>query len=360
MNLSINALGRAPAFYAVIVVLATVMALGSMQLVAIGAPFDHGTPADMIVGWLAFIVLSPLLWLAGGTKLSNLGWKERLPRAAFASIAVATLAEAAGALAARFISNAPLLREDYALLMMDDGLRIKFIASFAIIQIVQGLRLRIERLEQEQRAASLEAQLAATRLSTLRMQLHPHFLFNTLNSVTALLRRNPKAAREMLRQLSVLFERSLDLEGGDRVPLREEIALLQNYLEIEKTRFGDRLQVVIDVEDNVAACLVPSLILQPLVENSIRHGLAPRAVGGIVLVRGFRQQDSVIILVSDDGRGLPAGGFCEGIGLRNTRMRLEYLYGKRQTLAVEPNPEGGVTVRLILPFEIQLPVESAA
>lgn len=361
MSGSIGDPGRpAPAFYAVILALAMVMALGSMQLVAVGAPFDHGTPVDMIAGWLAFIGLSPILWRAAGADRSTLGWKERLPLAALASLAVATLAEATGALAARFTSHTAFLLEDYALLMTDDGMRIKFISSFAIIQIVQGLRSRVERLESEQRAAALEGQLAATRLSALRMQLQPHFLFNTLNSVTALLRRDPEAAREMLRRLGVLFERSLDLEGDERVPLREEIGLLQNYLAIEQTRFRERLRVVIDVDEEVADALVPSLVLQPLVENSIRHGLAPRAAGGTVRLRGFRQAGFLNVLVIDDGRGLPAVGVREGIGLKNTRMRLEYLYGERQMLTVGPSPESGVTVRLVLPFEVRVAAESAA
>ncbi len=351
---------RASTFYAVIVVLATVMALGSMHLVAIGAPFDDGSPADMITGWLAFIILSPLLWLAGGSRFSTRGWRERLPLAVFVSLVVAIASEASGTLAARFFSNHRLLLEEHALLTLDDGMRIKFITSFAIIQIVQGLLLRIQRLEQEQRAAVLETQLAATRLSALRMQLHPHFLFNTLNSVTALLRSNPEAARLMLHQLGVLFERALDIESDEKVPLREEIALLQNYLAIETTRFGERLHTRIELDDDVLDALIPSLMLQPLVENSIRHGLAPRAAGGTVLIRGFRQDSSLKILVSDDGNGLPVDGIREGIGLRNSRMRLEYLYGDRQRMNVERAASGGVMVTLVLPLEIRQPVESAA
>lgn len=359
MNRTLDA-SRALAFYAVIVVLATVMALGSMHLVAIGAPFDRGSPPDMIAGWLAFIALSPLLWTAGGSKLSGRGWRRQIPLSIAVSLFVAVAAEASGTLAAWFTADRRLMVEDLGLLTLDDGMRIKFITSFAIIQIVQGLALRVQKLEQEQRAAVLETQLAATRLSALRMQMHPHFLFNTLNSVTALLRKDPDGARRMLEQLSVLFEKSLAVEGDEKVPLREEVALLLNYLAIEKTRFGDRLKTVIDLDHDVSEALVPSLILQPLVENSIRHGLAPRAAGGTVVIRAFRSRESLTILVSDDGSGLPAGGIREGIGLRNSRVRLEYHYGDRQGLTVEPGSSAGVTVKLVVPLELRQVMESAA
>jgi hypothetical protein len=358
MKESADPFRRVAMFCAAVALFAAAMTLGSIHVVSIGAPFDPGSPVDMVTGWLAFVALSPLTWFAGNAKVVERGWKERLPLAIAVSIAVAVLSEAAGSVATGALSA--LRGKDHLLRTMDDGMRIKFICAFAIIQIVQGLRFRIERLEQEHRAEMLEAQLSATRLSALRMQLRPHFLFNTLNSVTALLRRDRESARRMLFQLSALFERSFELDGCERVPLREEISLLANYIEIEQTRFGARLTVDIEIADDVADALVPSLLLQPLVENAIRHGLSSRATGGSVRVRGFRKDDTLLILISDDGRGLPPERYREGIGLKNTRLRLEYLYGKRQELDLDRGHSGGVTVQLRLPLEMLQAAESAA
>lgn len=206
--------------------------------------------------------------------------------------------------------------------------------------------------ERERQAAELEGQLARARLEALRMQLNPHFLFNTLNTIAALIHDQPEAADRTLTRLSELLR--LTLEGHDQqeIPLSEELGFLERYLEIEQTRFGDRLAVVFDIPADLHGALVPALILQPIVENAIRHGVEKREEGGRITVAARRQRDRLELCVADNGPGLPAGlpAFPrEGIGLTNTRSRLHHLYGEGAGLVFQPAPHGGVQATLTLP-----------
>ena len=207
---------------------------------------------------------------------------------------------------------------------------------------------RAERLQ----AAQLEASLADARLNALRAQLQPHFLFNTLNAISVLTVDDPARAKQMVLRLSELLRASM--EGGregHEVPLAAELELLAGYLGIQRARFGDRLRVRLDIEPAVRAALVPTLVLQPLIENAIRHGLEGPENGGQIAVSAQRRDDALVIEVRDDGRGLGADATTrEGVGLSNTRERLKQLYGERQSLALRMRPEGGVTVSVTLPF----------
>jgi two-component system LytT family sensor kinase len=207
--------------------------------------------------------------------------------------------------------------------------------------------------ERELRTSQLESGLAQARLEALRMQLHPHFLFNTLNSISTLMHRDVEAADDMVAALSDLLRVALDRSAAQEVTLKEELDILRRYLDIEQIRFGDRLNARIDVPPECLDALVPNLILQPLVENAIRHGIDPRTQPGAVYVQAQRNDGRLEIVVSDDGEGVPEGiALREGVGLANTRARLAQLYSERQSLSIQSGRNGqqGFTVSLTIPY----------
>jgi signal transduction histidine kinase len=200
-------------------------------------------------------------------------------------------------------------------------------------------------------AAQLREQLARAQLDALKAQLQPHFLFNTLHSISALIHENPDAADRMVEQLSDFLRRVIENGGAQEVRLRDELALLDGYLAIQRTRYEDRLSTRAAVEPGAMDAWVPNLVLQPLVENAIRHGVERRAGAGCVEIDAAREADSLVIRVRDDGPGPRAGrGGGSGVGLANTRARLERLYGARHALTLEAAPAGGSVVTLRLPF----------
>jgi len=207
------------------------------------------------------------------------------------------------------------------------------------------------------RASQLEARLAQSQLQVLRMQLQPHFLFNTLHTISALMHRDVKRADSMIAALSDLLRMSLRSVGVQEVELREELDFLQRYLEIMSLRFGDRLTVTLDIDPEVLDARVPTLVLQPLVENSLRHGFGDGMRGGHVRVTVAPDGDMLRCEVVDNGRGLPQSGACEGVGTSNTRARLRHLYGERFSLELSANPGGGARVSLAIPYH---PLERTA
>lgn len=214
---------------------------------------------------------------------------------------------------------------------------------------------RIESARLAMEAAQAQQRMAEARLHALRMELNPHFLFNTLNAVSGLVRRSENArAVNTLAHLGDLLRATLDRTAAPLVPLGEELAILQHYVDLEKVRLGDRLEIRIDVPQELDAALVPSLALQPLVENAIRHGIAPRAGPGRVTVKGRRAGDRLLLEVRDTGRGLDPrdnSRIATGVGLSNTRARLEHLYGGAAGLSLEDGEEGGAVARLWLPYQ---------
>lgn len=206
--------------------------------------------------------------------------------------------------------------------------------------------------ERELRASQLEGQLAQARLTALKMQLHPHFLFNTLHSISALVSEDPEAAERMIARLSELLRLALDNAGAQEVPLEQELAFLERYLAIEQIRFQDRLTVALHIDPETLGARVPNLVLQPLVENALRHGIAPRPGPGHVEIRARREAGRVHLCVRDDGPGLPPGDGRppEGVGLTNTRARLRRLYGDDHRFELVSPPAGGLEVHLSLPY----------
>jgi two-component system LytT family sensor kinase len=222
------------------------------------------------------------------------------------------------------------------------------IALGAVLAIVHGIEAHRRYRERELHTARLEAELASARLDALTAQLQPHFLFNTLNSISTLMRRDVDAAEEMLAHLGTLLHRTLRSGERHEVTLAEELELLEQYLAIMKIRFQDRLVVRKNIDAGVTGASVPQLVLQPLVENAIRHGISRRPGAGLIEIAASRLGQSLEITVRDDGDGLV--GDAEGIGLTNTRRRLRQLYGDAQALELAPAAEGGLRVTLRLPI----------
>lgn len=205
----------------------------------------------------------------------------------------------------------------------------------------------------ELQASQLETQLAQAQLQALKTQLQPHFLFNALNAISALVQKDPDAADRMIARLGDLLRQTLQMNGTQEVPLREELGLVEKYIDIQRTRFRERLQVIYSVAPETLDVPVPNLILQPLVENAIRHGISGRASGGVLKIRAARAGEELSIEVADDGCGFPAladAGMPEGVGLSNTRARLSRLYGGADRLSLSNGEEGGAVVRMSIPI----------
>jgi len=243
---------------------------------------------------------------------------------------------------------------------------------YAITALI-GQATMFHRREQTalRRVSDLRASLASARLQALKMQLHPHFLFNALHSISSLIYEDPASAERTIARLAELLRLMLATSDIQETPLSEELRTLDLYLEIERTRFESRLQVRWEVPANLQGAKVPSLVLQPLVENSIRHGLArsvqtavetsngtgQRAGPGWIVVSAERDGDRLVLRVADNGEGLkaddPAGTVPKGTGLAITRARLAALYGANQSLVLRSLPEKGVEVRITLPLRLQ-------
>ena len=199
-------------------------------------------------------------------------------------------------------------------------------------------------------ALELERRLAEARLQALMRQLKPHFLFNTLNGIASLMHRDVAAADRMLVRLGELLRLTMHHPGQPLTKLRDEVAFIEKYLEIERIRFQDRLEVEIAAAPDALDADVPSLLLQPLVENAIRHGIEPHARPGRIAVSARRVGGELQLSVRDNGAGVPPGGFArEGIGIANTRARVHELYGARHRFEFTNLPGGGLEVRLALP-----------
>jgi hypothetical protein len=212
-----------------------------------------------------------------------------------------------------------------------------------------GLAQRGAAAPQERQAAALREQLLAAELQLLRSRLQPHFLFNALHAVAVVARRDGAKAERMLVLLGDLLRHSLRQRQQDLVPLRQELDLLQPYLDLQQIRFHDRLTVDVAVPEAVQGAAVPDLLLQPLVENALQHGIERRSGPGTVTVTGRRDGPRLVLLVADDGVGPPPGA-GEGIGLGTTRARLRALFGDSASLALRARDGGGAVVEVSLPY----------
>lgn len=208
--------------------------------------------------------------------------------------------------------------------------------------------------ERERHAIELEASLAQAKLQALRMQINPHFLFNTLNAISTIVHTNPQTADDMITDLSELFRASLESSNDHEISLSRELELLQRYLAIEQRRFGQRLKVEQSIDPEILQARVPTLILQPIVENAIRHGIEAQADVGTIAIHASREGSQIKLSVSDNGKNpfdaAVLAGNRQGIGLTNTKARLKQLYGEEQSFKVGKGELGGWKVEIKIPF----------
>ena len=227
---------------------------------------------------------------------------------------------------------------------------------FAVVGVQHAAFYFLEARERQSQAIQLSAQLSDARLSALRMQMQPHFLYNSLNAITVILRdRDTITATRMLEQLGEMLRRVMRRDGPQEVTLAEEIDFLRQLLAIEEVRFSDRLRPEFDVDRSLLNAAVPEFVLQPLVENALRHGLARRVDATLLRISARRDGNVLLLTVTDDGPGPTSGPDdaderAEGVGLSNTRERLAVLYGDAASLTLTPLPGGGAAATVRLPY----------
>jgi signal transduction histidine kinase len=298
--------------------------------------------------------LSPLvLYLGRRFPIEHGTWRAAVPLHLAAAAALSPLHSLAYTLATCWTPSAQLPEMAFGHLLFNLATK-KCLTNVVTYWVVLGLGHVLEYhrrfREREIRASQLEGQLASARLLALEMQLRPHFLFNALNAVSELIHTNPRAADRMVVRLGDMLRATLDGGASGEVPLRRELEQLERYLDVERMRFSDRLEVAFDVDPESLDAPVPNLILQPLVENAIRHGIASRPGAGRVEVEAHRLNGALVVRVRDDGPGLAgAGAPADGVGLSNTRARLEQIYGAGASLDLRNAAGGGLEVTLTIP-----------
>ena len=311
-----------------------------------------------ITYWYAWAVLVPgMLWMARRYRFGRHTWK-RAAAMHVGGVVVFTLAHALLWVTCRvLIMEAFAGREvswwTYFQELFFKNFDWEMMTYWAVIGLSHALDFHRESQERELTAAQLRTRLAEANLQALQRQLHPHFLFNTLNTISALMHRDTEAADAMLERLGDLLRLTLDRVGTQHVSLKDELDFLRKYLEIEKTRFGERLQVHIEVDLATLDAAVPNLVLQPLVENALRHGIGPKIGGGRVDIIARRDGQDLWLEVRDNGVGLTSDAFHKGVGLTNTRSRLEHLYGDRYRFECHTPPGGGLLVTVVIPFSAE-------
>jgi two-component system LytT family sensor kinase len=299
-----------------------------------------------------------LLWLANRRPIEAFTWSQwrNWSLHLLASIAVAALGLFLAYVVSLLVQSADW-KEPMTMAMVIKGLP-RFYRSYfhtnllfmwAVVAAFHGLRIYRKYKAREVEAAQLETRFAEAQNLALRMQLQPHFLFNTLNSISALVHANPDGADDMISRLGDFLRMTLDASPDHMVPLRKELAFIQAYLAIEQVRFQDRLRIDLDVPPELQDLRVPSLILQPLVENALKHGLSDRPGVGTLSLRARRDSAALVLEVQDDGEGYVPGR--EGVGLANVRSRLGLVYKGRHRMDIFGAPGRGTLIILRLPLD---------
>jgi two-component system, LytTR family, sensor kinase len=297
-----------------------------------------------LADWYVWALFTPgVVWLARRFRIGRARWAAPLAMHVPVSIACAILKQPIDALSASAITGT--VRGPFSFLKV----HITWLTYWAIVGVTYAVEQYHESRARELRAAQLQTALARAQVQSLQMQLHPHFLFNTLNAIAALMREDVEAADVMIVGLSDLLRAALATATEPEVPLRRELELVQMYLDIQLARLGERLNVRISAAPETLDLAVPTLLLQPLVENAIRHGASTRPGRASIAVLTFREDAMLIIEVTDDGPG-PPEAMSPGHGLENTRLRLSASFGPQATLALTRQPAGGAVVRVAIPI----------
>jgi LytS/YehU family sensor histidine kinase len=309
-----------------------------------------------LADWYVFGILSlPAFWLARRFNLGGAHWRLRLALHVVGGAVFSLL----WILVRTFVAEAvaPLRGSEK---QFNDVIRYVLVATFffnvlvywVVVTVAHAVAYSENLRERERRLLELENRLTSARLTALQMQLNPHFLFNALNGISTLMYRDVDAADTMIVKLAGLLRHALDQSGRQQVPLREEMAFLDRYLALEQMRFGDRLSVDREIDPSVHDAMVPNLLLQPIVENAIKHGIEPRSEPGRIVIRARPSGEGRLrIEIQDNGRGLSGDrGVGSGVGTSNCKARLAQLYGKNGVFTLAPAQGGGVLAVVEMPL----------
>jgi two-component system LytT family sensor kinase len=311
-----------------------------------------------LADWYVFALLSlPGLWLARRFRLERLSWPRNALVHLGASVSFSLLWMVLRAAIEQVQSRGTSAPASFAA-----AFKHALVATFFFNLLIYWVIISVSHAfdyyrrfhERELRTVELEKHLAQAKLQALQMQLNPHFLFNTLHAIAALMHKNVETADRMITRLSDLLRLALENTATQEVPLQQELDFLDRYLEIEQTRFGERLRVRREIAADTLQARVPNLILQPLVENAIRHGVEPNSKPGEIVLRACSENGTLRLEVEDNGIGFPAGSSpSEGVGLSNTRARLQQLYGAAHRFEFSRATNGGLIVRVQIPFSLK-------
>jgi sensor histidine kinase YesM len=357
----VHGLVRTRVIFAVATALGFFSAFAAYYFVSTFTSKPAGFPLLLVLNlgyWYSWAAITPaILWLSQRFPFDRQTWKMAIPvhiAGVFVAMAVHVGLVVASSMAIYAIAGVPVdswLREAQQMFFLNFDW--EMMTYWTIVGLSHAVRYQREARARELNAAQLQTRLVEARLQTLQRQLQPHFLFNTLNTISALMHRDVDAADEMIARLSDLLRMSLQRVGVQEVTLKDELDFLSKYLEIEQTRFRDRLTVVFDVHSDTLDALVPNLLLQPLVENAIKHGIGPRPTPGQITVRARRVGALLELDIQDNGVGLSAArltDFNRGVGLSNTRSRLDHLYGSLHRFEFRQPAEGGLLVLIAIPM----------
>jgi len=316
--------------------------------------------------WISFVpMFLALAWVVRSAPLEKDRWRSSLLRHLLAMLVLVPFEVLLRQFVFALVNTAVSSWQESREILSQTPFRVYVGATYNVLivylamgALLYAMEFRHKQREKEHQALLLERQLAVAQLHMLRMQLNPHFLFNTLNALGSLMRKDVEAADEMLVALTEFLRSTLKGHGTLETPLDQELALAERYLQIERIRFPGRLALEVRMDPRTLTIPVPSFLLQPLVENAIRHGIAPKAAGGRIRIQATIENQTLCLLVDDDGLGAEAPvhrGSGNGVGLANTRERLFQRYGHQASVEAAPLPEGGYRVAIHIPLDATIP-----
>ncbi len=309
--------------------------------------------------YMLWALVTPLVfWLSSHSGLGRARSATNIGLHVLAAIAIASLLDTYSDVVYKHLLQSPEEREALATVLggaLSGITRLSFLWELIIYLAILSVgfaRDYYRRFQERQmQAARLETQLTEARLEALRMQINPHFLFNTLHAISSMVERNPSGVRKMVARLSALLRHTLDHDGAQEIPLNREIDVLDDYLAIMQVRFENRLTIRRDIDPEVLDAMVPDMILQPIVENAIKHGVTQRATPGWVLIAAHRHDDTLRLVVEDNGPGLTLSeNLNQGVGLSNVRSRLRQMYDNEAELTLSTGREGGIRAEISIPY----------